>query len=461
MQTHLRCIRHNSGAFLSALLLFTFGIARSSPSPGGYTTSFEQLFSTDPNNATFTPLCDDAPLKNVAQQVGHLKISSENIFLLLESYNLRLDHIKVLLDERLPEVRTKPHWIDVRGGAGGSGESISSTHATTGGVLFPGLNTQSSASGANIPAASSQSSASGDLSDLPVISTQSAAGGNNIPATDSQSSAAGANIPATDSQSATGGSTVSPTDSSSSCGCNPQTSYKSGLYGALCPYSNPVLPPTCAEAVKLAGANAKSGIYHLYLPDSGLKPFYAYCLLDTNGGPAWTVVQRRQDGSISFHRNWEEYQTGFGNWNSEYFIGLERLHGITHAHLNELWVQMEDFENVTRYARYENFAIGDEHEAYALNMLGKFEGNAGDSLRTSQGQKFSTKDADHDMWDRNCAAEYTGAWWYKACHDSNLNGQYLRGKYSKDKYGKGIDWKHWHGHEYSLKFVHMAVRPVQ
>ncbi|XP_011204501.2 tenascin-R [Bactrocera dorsalis] len=457
MRTHLRCRRHNSGAFLSALLLLTFNGATTSPSPGGHTTSFEQLFSTDPNNATFTPLCDDAQLRNVAQQVAQLKISSENIFLLLDSYNLRLDYIKTLLDERLPEVKSNPHWIDVRGG----GESISSTHTSTGGVVFPTISTQSSASGANIPAASSQSSAGGV--DLPVITTQSSAGGVNIPATDSQSSAGGANLPATDSQSATGGSDIaSPTtDASSSCGCNAQTSFKSGLYGALCPYSNPVLPPTCAEAVKRAGANAKSGIYHLYLPDSGLKPFYAYCLLDTNGGPAWTVVQRRQDGSISFHRHWDEYQAGFGNWNGEYFIGLERLHGITHATLNELWVQMEDFDNVTRYARYENFAIGDEHEAYALNVLGKFEGNAGDSLRTSQGQKFSTKDADHDMWDRNCAEVYTGAWWYNACHDSNLNGQYLRGKYSKDKYGKGIDWTHWHGHEYSLKYVHMAVRPVQ
>ncbi|XP_014096056.1 uncharacterized protein [Bactrocera oleae] len=462
MWTHLQCRRHNNGVFLSALLLLTLNGATSSPSPGGHTTSFEQLFSTDPNNAvseTFTPLCDDAQLRNVAQQVAQLKTSSDNIFLQLDSYNLRLYYIKTLLDERLPKVKSNPHWIDVRGGVEGSEKS--STHTSSGGILFPTISTASSASGANKPVASSQSSVGGI--DLPVISTQSSAGGINIPATDSQSSASGANMTATDSQSATGGAYIPPptTDSSSACGCNTQTSFKSGLNGALCPYSNPVLAPNCAEAVKRAGANATSGIYQLYLPDSGLKPFYAYCLIDTNGGPAWTVVQRRQDGSISFHRNWDEYQAGFGNWNGEYFIGLERLHGITHATLNELWVQMEDFENVTRYARYVNFAIGDEHEAYALNMLGKFKGNTGDSLRTSQGQKFSTKDADHDMWDRNCAEVYTGAWWYNACHDSNLNGQYLRGKYNKDKYGKGIDWAHWHGHEYSLKYVHMAVRPVQ
>ncbi|CAD6991503.1 unnamed protein product [Ceratitis capitata] len=398
---------------------------------------------------------------NVAQQVAQLKLSSENIFFLLEAYNLRLDNIKLLLDARLPEVKSMPHWIDVRvGEASSSDGSVTSVQHSAGGVSSSdttatgGNNiylptSKSSDGGANLLVSSSQSSAGGV--DLPVITTQSSAGGINLPATNSQSSAGGNNIQA---------APINET-ASAACGCNKQHQPPSDLYGAQCPYSSPVLSTTCAEAIEQAGTNAKSGIYHLYLPDGGLKPFYAYCLLDPNGGPAWTVIQRRQDGSINFHRTWEEYQAGFGNWNGEFFIGLERLHGITHAQLNELWVQMEDFENVTRYARYDNFAIGDEHEAYALHLLGSYEGNAGDSLRVSQGQMFSTKDADHDMWDRNCAVEYTGAWWYKACHDSNLNGQYLRGKYGADKYGKGIDWTHWHGHEYSMKYVHMAVRPVQ
>ncbi|XP_054744444.1 ficolin-1-like [Anastrepha obliqua] len=428
MRTHLQYERHRSAIVLSALLLLTLSAA----TPGGQPTSFEQLFSMDPNNATFTTLCDDALLRNVAQQVTQLKASSENVHLLLDTYNLRLDYIKHLLDERLPAVKSSPQWIDVRvHGEEQGGAPTLSTQSSAGGINLPGINTQASASGGNLPAPSSSQSSAGGANILPTVAESSSAGGTNQLANNNTTPAA-----------------------------NAQASCAPALYSAPCLYPSSNLPSTCEEALTRAGANAKSGIYQLYLPDSGLKLFYVYCLQDANGGPAWTVVQRRQDGSITFNRDWHEYQAGFGNLYGEFFIGLERLHGLTHARLNELWVQMEDFENVTRYARYENFAIGDEHELYALNVLGKFEGNAGDSLRSSQAQKFSTKDADHDMWDRNCAAEYTGAWWYKACHDSNLNGQYLRGKYSKDKYGKGIDWTHWHGHEYSLKYVHMAIRPV-
>ena len=35
--------------------------------------------------------------------------------------------------------------------------------------------------------------------------------------------------------------------------------------------------------------------------------------------------------------------------------------------------------------------------------------------------KFSTKDFDQDTWSNNCAESYTGAWWYHACHGSNIN----------------------------------------
>ena len=86
-------------------------------------------------------------------------------------------------------------------------------------------------------------------------------------------------------------------------------------------------------------------------------------------------------------------------------------------------------------------------------------GNSGDSLSWHRGMPFTTKDQDNDnKTDNNCASKYQGAWWYKNCHNSNLNGLYYRGNHSS--YADGVNWKDWKGHYYSLKKTEMKIRPV-
>lgn len=84
---------------------------------------------------------------------------------------------------------------------------------------------------------------------------------------------------------------------------------------------------------------------------------------------------------------------------------------------------------------------------------------AGDSLLKHSGMRFTTKDRDGDHSENNCAAFYRGAWWYRNCHTSNLNGQYLRGAHAS--YADGIEWSSWTGWQYSLKFSEMKIRPVR
>jgi len=85
------------------------------------------------------------------------------------------------------------------------------------------------------------------------------------------------------------------------------------------------------------------------------------------------------------------------------------------------------------------------------------KGDAGDSFTDNSGMQFTTKDEDHDLSTRygNCAQTFRGAWWYKDCHFSNLNGER-----SNNKYGEGINWYTFRGYEYSLKRTEMKIRPT-
>lgn len=49
---------------------------------------------------------------------------------------------------------------------------------------------------------------------------------------------------------------------------------------------------------------------------------------------------------------------------------------------------------------------------------------SGDSLTYHSGCLFSTKDRDPTPFITRCAMSYRGGWWYKNCHEANLNGQY-------------------------------------
>lgn len=91
------------------------------------------------------------------------------------------------------------------------------------------------------------------------------------------------------------------------------------------------------------------------------------------------------------------------------------LHNLTASKRHELHIQLEDFENETRYAGYSDFLVGNADELYKLKSLGNYTGDAGDALIYNLNQNFSTFDMDNDFDDENCAKDMHGAWWYKAC----------------------------------------------
>ena len=73
--------------------------------------------------------------------------------------------------------------------------------------------------------------------------------------------------------------------------------------------------------------------------------------------------------------------------------------------------------------------------------------------------KFTTRDNDNDNDGENCATQYTGAWWYHMCLESNLNGLNYGPSESVGE-GKGVIWGNFGGYGISLKSVQMAIRPM-
>ncbi|KAM5146090.1 ficolin-1-A-like [Mantella aurantiaca] len=197
-----------------------------------------------------------------------------------------------------------------------------------------------------------------------------------------------------------------------------------------------------------------NGWYTVHPPDG--VPLTVFCDMESDGG-GWTVFQRRMDGSVDFFRNWNDYKKGFGNQNSEFWLGNNNIHRLTSTGTFQLRVDLADFENRQFYALYSNFHIDGETNNYTLSAISYSGGTLSDSFSNHKNNKFSTKDRDNDQAGHSCANSYRGGWWYGACHHSNLNGLYLRGNHTS--YANGINWYSGRGHNYSYKVSEMKIRP--
>ncbi|XP_063050706.1 angiopoietin-related protein 2-like [Engraulis encrasicolus] len=195
----------------------------------------------------------------------------------------------------------------------------------------------------------------------------------------------------------------------------------------------------------------------LVQPEASGRLMQVWC--DQRQDPGgWTLIQRRQDGSVNFFRNWETYKQGFGNIDGEYWLGLENIYSLTNQGNYKLLVTLEDWAGRKVFAEYASFRLEDESDFYRLRV-GRYHGNAGDSLTWHNGKQFTTLDRDHDVYTGNCAHYQKGGWWYNSCAHSNLNGVWYRGGHYRSRYQDGVYWAEFRGGAYSLKKVVMMIRP--
>ncbi|XP_066304201.1 uncharacterized protein [Branchiostoma lanceolatum] len=212
----------------------------------------------------------------------------------------------------------------------------------------------------------------------------------------------------------------------------------------------------CKDCSDAFNYHKQDGVYTIE-PEAGVS-FQVYCRMVDGAG--WTVIQRRQDGSESFFRDWEDYKNGFGNPGNELWLGNEKIHALTKRGVYKLRVDLVDYQGNEGFAEYDLFYMAGEKDQYKLR-LGQYSGTAKDSLSNHGNLPFSTKDRDNDGHVTNCAASNKGGWWYDGCYASNLNGRWYPQE-SHTRHPDGLvwwQWPHWdNNYHFSLKTTEMRIK---
>lgn len=237
--------------------------------------------------------------------------------------------------------------------------------------------------------------------------------------------------------------------------------------------TNPASPINCYDII-LMDATAQSGQCDVCLDTgSGPSAVTVYCDQDTTvdgfqGG--WTVIQRRKTSEHSFVQDWATYQSGFGDLETNFWLGLDNMHALTSEGPSmQLHMYMEEAVDppaVTNTAWYDTFLVGDDTSNYLLAVGTCNACPNGDEMALANGQQFTTYDDDNDARTAgtltSCSRLYKGGWWYADCANTNPNGLYYYGVHIFA--GEGVEWKGFphagsSALKYSLGCIDMKIRP--
>ena len=146
---------------------------------------------------------------------------------------------------------------------------------------------------------------------------------------------------------------------------------------------------------------------------------------------SWSIIHQHLGYTFDWDLPWAHYKAGFGSIDTDFWLGLEKVHLLTSSQPYRLRVEVQERStNLWYSAEYWSFKIGDElNTKYRLDVSG-YSGDAGDSLHYegdrngnglfgwyyNDGMKFSTNDRDNDLNSVNCASVRGGGWWYNRCY---------------------------------------------
>ena len=146
-----------------------------------------------------------------------------------------------------------------------------------------------------------------------------------------------------------------------------------------------------------------------------------YCDQETFGG-GWTVFQRRVTDEEDFNRVWADYKAGFGNLDTNFWLGNDYIHRLT-LNAQEMLLDLHSIANDDQaFILYKSFQVENEDALYKLHVS-EYQESVGDCLYTFNGKMFSTSDQDHDNHNtKHCAQEQGAGWWFNLCAACFLNG---------------------------------------
>ncbi|XP_071835586.1 uncharacterized protein [Apostichopus japonicus] len=202
------------------------------------------------------------------------------------------------------------------------------------------------------------------------------------------------------------------------------------------------------------GLSTKEGIYLIHPPSWAHEPFQVYC----KGG--WMLFQRRVDASVSFFNDWITYRDGFGDLNSSFWLGNEKLHVISAERDHQLRIDIwfNTTNDASEYLHYNLFRISSEATKYEIT-LGSYTGSFDyDYMDYHRDMKFTTYDQDNDLVLQNCAISefHPGGWWFNGCHAIMLNGIY-GGPWDT---GICLFQRNTRDYNCSVVAVHMKIKPL-
>jgi len=156
------------------------------------------------------------------------------------------------------------------------------------------------------------------------------------------------------------------------------------------------------------------------------------------------VIQARVHGAprLFFQKTFQEYENGFSNDAGEKWLSLRRQHKITNDSAYGLTVILKDWDGKIYKAYYDTFKVGPGPD-YRLEISDFDEtySHLGDSMTSSNGQPFHTKDRDTIIGLVKCSKlSGLGGWWYSDDCGDSPNGK-NPAKQDDDDIDVGISWR--------------------